>query len=144
MGPADILKVEEVIGLEEDIGRAVMPSMYIGMRPEQYGYPADMPQEEKTKIQMGLRAKLTSETLPQMLGYLDAMLAKNGTGWFVGDKPTIADCQIIPRLRHLRKGILDGIPTDCFAKYEKLNSFFQRFSDLPSVKAYYDKLAAAS
>merc|ERR1712139_496715 len=102
-----------------------------------YGYPADMPQEEKTKIQSGLRAKLTAETLPTMLGYMDAMLAKSGTGWFAGDKPTIADCQVIPRLRHLKKGVLDGIPTTIFDGFENLKKFYDAFHAIPEVKAYY-------
>merc|ERR1712166_1159533 len=141
----ELLKIEEVIGLEEDLGRAVMPSMYIGMRPAMYGYPEDLEAEKKTEIQLALRAKLMAEDgdIPRMLGYLDAMLKKSGTGWFVGDKPGIADCQVYCRLRHLSKGILDGIPKDCFAKNENVNSFFQKFSDLPNVKAYYEKLAAA-
>eukprot|EP00929_Paragymnodinium_shiwhaense_P109344 TRINITY_DN75750_c0_g1_i1.p1 TRINITY_DN75750_c0_g1~~TRINITY_DN75750_c0_g1_i1.p1 ORF type:complete len:221 (+),score=68.47 TRINITY_DN75750_c0_g1_i1:103-765(+) len=135
-----MLAVEEVIGLEEDIGKAVAPSLYIGMRPQVYGYPADMPKEEKSKIQLGLRATLMEGDLPKMLGYLENMLKENGTGWFVGDKPTIADCQVLPRLRHLTKGVLDGIPTTILEPYPELTAFKARMEDLPNVKAYYAKL----
>merc|ERR1719316_1485261 len=77
--PSLLLKIEEVIGLEEDIGRTVMPSMYIGMRPQAYGYPEDMAADKKTEIQMKLRATITAKAegdkpagdLMKQLGYLE-------------------------------------------------------------------------
>ncbi|CAK0824547.1 unnamed protein product [Prorocentrum cordatum] len=71
-----------------------------------------MSKEEKTKIQLSLREKLIEPEkgpLLKYLGYLQAFLGDND--FMVGKSPTIADCQIVPRLTHLTKGILDGIPT---------------------------------
>lgn len=142
--PSAVLKIEEVIGLEEDIGKAVMPSIYVGMRPEMYGYPADMPKEEKTKIQMSLREKLMEQdkgALVKYLGYLEAFLGDND--FMVGKNPTIADCQVIPRLSHCKNGVLDGIPTTILDGYPKLKAYYDRFCALPKVKAWYEKQAAA-
>jgi len=140
-----LLRIEELIGLEEDLGKAVTPSMYIGMRPQMFGYPEDMPKEEKTKIQLALREKLIAPEgdLTRMLGYLEKHLDGYGP-FFCGEKPTIADCQIIQRLRHLSKGVLDGIPATIIDGFPKLKKFYTDFHEIPQVKAYYQKLAEAS
>jgi len=143
--PTDkILKVEEVIGIEEDLGRAVMPSLYVGMRPHIYGYPEEMPQEERAEIQKKLREKLVAADgdIPRMLGYLENFLGDSQ--FMCGDEPTIADCQVIPRLRHLTKGVLDGVPTTILDGFPKLKAYSARFHELPKIKAYHEKLAAAA
>jgi len=142
--PQSTLKIEEAIGLEEDIGRTVAPSLYMGMKPQQYGYPEDMPKEERTKIQLKLRATIIEKPdgpLFQQLGWMEKLL---GEGPFMcGKSVTIADCQVIPRLRHLKKGILDGIPATILDDFPKLVEYYDRFHEIPEVKAYYEKLAAA-
>jgi len=142
--PEQILKIEEVIGLAEDLMRELMPSMYIGMRPQVYGYPEDMPDEDKKAIQMKLREKLIAPdgALPRFLGFLQAFLGESQ--FMCGDKPTIADCQVIPQLRHLTKGVLDGIPPTILDGFPKLKAYFDRFHCLERVKAYHGKLAAAA
>merc|ERR1712110_739220 len=139
--PHLLLKIEEAIGLEEDVGKSIMPSMYIGMRPHLYGHAADMPQAEKDKIQQKLRAALLEKPdgpLIKGLGYLENFLGDNDS--MCGKSPTIADCQIIPRLRHLKKGVLDGIPKTIVDDYPKLSKYYDRFHAIPEVKAYYDSL----
>jgi len=142
--PALLIKIEEVIGLEEDMTRSISPSMYIGMRPHNYGYPEDMPKEEKTKIQLALRERLIAQDgdIPKYLGIFEAMLADDRE--FICGPLTIADCQLIPRLRHLKKGVLDGIPATVVDAYPKLTAYYNRFHANEKVKAYYDKLAAAA
>jgi len=132
-----IPEIEEVIGLQEDVTRALVPSLYMGMRPHLCGYPSDMPEADRKAVQARLRAALVDGDLPRMLGYFDAMLRKNGTGWFCGKKPTIADCQVIPWLRSIRKGRADGIPTTLFDEMPNLKKFYGDFHDLPEVKKYY-------
>lgn len=142
--PSQLLKIEEVIGLEEDIGRTVAPSIYMGMRPHIYGYKEDMAKEEKAKIQAALRAKILEKPdgdLMKQLGYLQDFLGDND--FMCGKSPTIADCQVVPRLCHLTKGILDGIPTGLLTEnFPKLHAYKERFEALPEVKAYHEKLAA--
>jgi glutathione S-transferase len=143
--PRLILKIEEAIGLEEDISKAIMPSIYMGMYPQNYGYPEDMPKEERTKVQLALRAKLIEKPdgqLIKMLGYLEAFIGDND--YMCGKSPTIADCQVVPKLRHLTKGILDGIPTTLLDDFPKLKAYSERFYVIPEVKSWYEKLSSLS
>jgi len=140
--PAVVQKIEEVIGLQEDVARAMAPALYMGMRPHVYGYDENMPEAERKTIQAKLRAALVKDDLPRMFGYFEAMLEKNGTGFFVGKKPTIADCQVIPMLRTIKKGVQDGIPTTLFEDMPNLKKFYETFHEIPEVKAYYGGAAA--
>ena len=45
--PQEAMKVDEIIGLQEDLSAKLGVTIYVGMRPETYGYPADWPAEEK-------------------------------------------------------------------------------------------------
>jgi glutathione S-transferase len=78
--PVLAMQIDEVCGLQEDMARALAPSMAIGMRPETFGYPADLADAEKKAIQAKLRAALVAEggDIPRYLGYFEAMLEKNG------------------------------------------------------------------
>jgi glutathione S-transferase len=81
--PQDIDKareIDEVCGLQEDFARALTPSMYIAMRPHLFGYPENLPEEERKSIQAKLRAALVAEggDIPRFLGYFESILAKNG------------------------------------------------------------------
>lgn len=145
--PAEkLLQIEEVIGLEEDMGKAIVPSMYLGRMPEKFGHPADLAPEKKTEIQLALRAKLIEKPDGELLRFLrwfEGML-EDGRQFICGSEVTIADCQFIPRLRHLKKGVLDGIPATIVDDYPKLSAYFDRFHALDKVKAYHERLAAAA
>lgn len=134
----EMMKVEEVIGLSWDLVNAITPSMQLDRRPELYGREGTQ-QEELTKIAVGLRNKLSAENgdIDRFLGYLDKMLADNGTGWFVGTKPTIAECEVVPRLRSLRKGNRDGFPKEIVDKFSNLMQMYHAFHELPAIKAHY-------
>jgi glutathione S-transferase len=141
--PEKVLQIEEVIGLEEDMARAIMPSMYMNMKPEMFGHPADMPAEARKEVVTALRAKLVEPggDIHRFLGYFESMLS-DGRSYMCGDKPTIADCQLIPRLRILKKGVLDGVPANIVDEgYPKLTEYRERFHAIPSVQAYYQKAA---
>jgi glutathione S-transferase len=141
--PSTLLKIEEAIGLEEDMGKTISPSMYIGMRPHVYGHPEDMDKEKKSEIQLALRKKVFSEEgdMTKFLKSAEAFLGDNP--FLTGKNPTIADCQMIPRLTHLKSGILDGVPKTVLDAYPKLSAYYDRFMAIPNVKAWYEKRAAA-
>jgi hypothetical protein len=44
------LKIEEIIGLCEDDGRDFRPCIYMGMRPQAYGYPDGFEKTEEGKL----------------------------------------------------------------------------------------------
>jgi len=136
--PVEMMKAEEVIGVSWDLVTAITPSMQLDRRPQLYGWEGTQ-QEELTKIAVRLRNGLSSENgdINRFLGYLDKMLADNGTGWFVGTAPTIAECEVVPRIRSLRKGNRDGFPKDIVDKFSNLMKMYYAFHELPAIKAHY-------
>jgi len=136
--PVEMMKVEEVIGVSWDMVTEITPSMQLDRRPQLYGCEGT-PQEELTRRAVKLRDGLsaTGGEIDRFLGYLDQMLADNGTGWFVGDKPTIAECEVVPRIRSLRKGNRDGFPKDIVDKFANLMKMYYAFHELPAIKAHY-------
>ena len=52
--------------------------------------------------------------LCNMLKMFETKLEKSGTGFFVGDSPTIADCAFLPVVRQLRSGRCGVHPCWCF------------------------------
>lgn len=134
----EMMKVEEVIGLSGDLVTAIAPSMQLDRRPHLYGYDG-VPQEQLTKIASDLRDKLSAEDgdINRFLGFLDKLLAVNGTGWFVGKRPTIAECEVVPRLRALRKGNRARFPKEIVDKFANLMKMYYAFHELPAIKAHY-------
>ncbi|EKX44006.1 hypothetical protein GUITHDRAFT_153127 [Guillardia theta CCMP2712] len=133
------LKVDEIVGLQGDMARAIAPSIYVGMRPHVYGYAEDLPEAERKAIQGRLRETLLKDDIPRFLGYFEEKLVQNGTGFFVGDCVTIADCVMLPQLRQLKSGRLDGIPTDIVDGYPKLSEFYRMMMDIPCIRNHYEK-----
>jgi glutathione S-transferase len=74
------LRIDEVCGLQEDLARAIFPSGLIARNPQALGYPSDLPQEERAKIQAKVRAALVADggDIPRFLGYFEAILKTNG------------------------------------------------------------------
>ncbi len=95
--PLQALKVDEVLGVVEDINCLLSPSLH----------------EEDTERKMAMRKVLADETLPFWMGCLDRLLVANGgTGFLVGDRLTIADLKLYWLVDWLTMGILDGIPKE--------------------------------
>nr|AAN85429.1 glutathione-S-transferase [Pyrocystis lunula] len=136
--PVEFLKAEEVVGLSWDMVDAITPSMQLDRRPYLYGCEG-LPLEQLTKKAVEMREKLSAPDgeINRFLGYLDGLLAKNGTGWFVGNKPSLAECEMIPRLRSLRKGNRDGFPKTIVDKHKNLMKMYWAFHELPAIKAHY-------
>jgi len=137
--PSKLLQIEEVIGLEEEIDRMLSPSNRIVSKPEHFGYPADLPADLRWKIQRALRNRLTAEggDLQRMLSCLESYL-EDGSPFMCGDRITIADCQVIPLLRQLKSGTLDGVPVGLLDRFPRLKRYYSRFHELPEVKEHYD------
>ena len=139
--PIQALYVDEACGLQEDLAKALAPSMYIGMRPHcaLFGYPENLAEEERKSIQKRLRDALIAPggDVPRYLGYFEQILEKNGSGFLCGSKITIADCTLLPALRHFKSGRLDGIPTNILDGFPHLTAFYERMMSLPAVKAHY-------
>ena len=72
--PTSLLHIEEMIGLLEDMQRSWGPALYIGMRPQRFGYPEDFDGEEKEKLVKQLREKWLAEELPGFMQKFDKVL----------------------------------------------------------------------
>jgi len=100
--PLEALKVDEVLDFLTEIGE----TLSLAMHPTRAGFDSFASEEKKLEV----RARIASDILPPKLSKLNSILEANGTGFLVGEKPTIADCSLRCSLRWLSKGILDGIP----------------------------------
>ena len=93
--PLQALKVDEVLGVGEDINCLLGPSLH----------------EEDAGRKMAMRKALAEETLPYWMACLDRLLVMNGnSGFIVGNSLTIADLKLYWIIDWLTMGILDGIP----------------------------------
>jgi glutathione S-transferase len=93
--PLQALKVDEALGVGEDINCLLEPSLH----------------EEDTERKMAMRKVLADETLPFWMSCLDRSLVANGsTGFIVSNNLTIADLKLYWIIDWLTMGILDGIP----------------------------------
>ena len=114
MYPADadkMLEIEEVIGLSDDMAKAWQPGLYMGMgRHTMYGHPEDFP--EKDACVKKLREGFVQEGLPKFMEFFTKKLQAAGP-FMCGDKPTIADLQVLAQLRYFTKGVADHVPADC-------------------------------
>jgi len=103
--PLQALKVDEALGVGEDINCLLEPSLH----------------EQDTERKMAMRKVLAEETLPFWMGCLERLLVANGgTGFIVGKDLTIADLKLYWIIDWLATGILDGIPTNLTDGFENL------------------------
>lgn len=134
--------IDEAIGFLEDLQNSWSPNLYMGMRPEKYGYPEGWSKTEEGVATIKLlREKWVQDELPAFLTAIESMIEKNGGKWLVsGDKPTIADCVAVPLLRSFTKGHIDHVDTGCIeAKSTAVADYVKRFCALSEIKGRYDK-----
>jgi len=93
--PLQALKVDEALGVGEDINCLLGPSLH----------------EQDTDRKMAMRKLLAEETLPFWMDCFERLLVANGSsGFIVGNDLTIADLKLYWIIDWLTMGILDGIP----------------------------------
>ena len=107
--PADdllkALKVDEALGVGEDINCLLGPSLH-------------EPDEER---KMAMRKELAKVTLPFWMTCFERLLIANGsTGFIVGDSLTVADLKLYWIIDWLISGILDGIPTSLIDDFDNV------------------------
>jgi glutathione S-transferase len=137
--PAEKLyEIEEAMGLVADFTRAWMPSLYVSMRPQNFGYPEGFQSTDECKeITKALRNKFVETELPKYLKYLADMIDKNGGKFLCGDEPTIADCLAVPQLRGFSRGHIDHVPSDSLDVEPRIVEYIRRFCDLDGIKGRY-------
>lgn len=138
--PADkALEVDEMMGLTDDLVRDWRPMIYLGMRPEVFGYPAEVKgTEEHAERVKTLRVAFVQNDLPKYMKLVSDKIEAAGGAFVAGPEPTIADCHLVPALRNYQKGHIDHVPTTCLDEYPVVIAYIKRFLELPTVKAYYE------
>jgi glutathione S-transferase len=103
--PLQALKVDEALGVGEDMNNLIEPSLH----------------EDDTTRKMAMRKQLAEETLPYWMACFERLLEANGnTGFIVGDNLSIADLKLYWIIDWLTSGILDGIPTTLVDAFENV------------------------
>ena len=103
--PLQALKVDEALGVGEDINCLLAPSLH----------------EQDTERKLAMRKMLAEETLPFWMDCLERSLVANGsTGFMVGKNLTIADLKLYWIIDWLTMGILDGIPKNLLDGFENV------------------------
>lgn len=134
---ASRLKVNEVLGLAGDLDKSWTPCLYMGMMPQKFGYPegSNRTKEGKERTKK-LRENFAAGDLRKFLEYYTKLLNKTGA-FFCGDKPTLADCHILPQLRAFTAGHIDYVPTDCLNDFPVVVAWIARMLEHPLIKKYY-------
>jgi glutathione S-transferase len=130
--PKKAFRVDEVIGLHDDVMGSIRPSILVMRDPKLW-------KREAARKQAEMRKELAEVKLPEMFAHYEKVLETNGTGYFVGASPTIADVAVFAQLRFITSGILDGIPKTVVEPFPKLNAFYVRVSHLPGIEKYYSE-----
>jgi glutathione S-transferase len=139
--PTDkMFDVEQAIGVVGDLIGAWSPNLYLGMRPQKYGYAEGYNQTDEGKeLIKKMRTEFVTDggDLTKYLKYLSDLIEKNG-GTFLcgGDKPTIADCIAIPTIRNFTRGHIDHVDTGC-VNNPIIIAYVERFCALPEIKGRY-------
>lgn len=133
------LQIEEALGLIADMSRAWRPALYIGMRPETFGYPQGdaWAKEEKDATVKKIREAFLATELPKYMGYYAELIKEaGGNAFLLGEDLTIADIAAYQGITYFRKGIADYVPADCLDQYAEVLAFLKRVEEHPKVAAY--------
>ena len=127
-----LYKIEEAMGVVEDLRQSWAPCLYVANAPTKYGHPEGFSQTDagKETVQR-MRETWVRESLPKFAGYLQGLLASNDGAWLASTKdPTIVDCVAVVFLRGFTRGHVDHVPTTCLDDFPVLVDYIKRFCAL--------------
>merc|ERR1712241_1166841 len=114
-------KIDEIIDTATDITNIIGVTMRM--------------KDEQEKL--AARKELSTGKLPEILEALEKILTQNGsTGFYVGDKMTIADLAVWRLMGWINGGVLDGIPKEILDPYKQVNAHFKAMEENPQIRAY--------
>jgi glutathione S-transferase len=85
------LRIDQVTNLVEEFGQICGRAMFIG---------------DEAQIKEAV-AKVKAEDVPKYLGHLERLLKQNGTGYFVGNRLTLADIVVLDVATGFSENIVD-------------------------------------
>jgi len=130
------IRIEEMLGLADDLQRAWMPSLYVGMRPSWLGHPADWTAEAKGAKVKEMREAFLQDELPKYMRFLARELKASGA-FIAGSQVTIADCQLYPQLAYFERGVADHVPKTVLDAYPEVTQYMARMRAIPALKDWY-------
>ena len=136
-----LFDIEEALGLMDDFAASWAPCLFMGMRPQNFGYPEDFAKTEEGKECIKrMRTSWLEHKLPEHAKHIAEMIEKSGGVWIASkEQPTIADCAAFCQLIAFTKGYMDHVPVDCLDKYPAIKEYLARFKELPEIKEWYAK-----
>ncbi|KAJ9462943.1 Glutathione S-transferase 4 [Diplonema papillatum] len=135
-GP-EYLKVEEAMGLVEDMAKDWDPCFSITLYPDKYGHDAEFLKTDVGKAKIAeMREGWVKDSLPKFAKFFSQMIDENG-GFLCGKKPTIADCLLLPHLRKFQKGMYEPVPVTCLDQYTTLTAWIKRMMEIPEIAEWY-------
>mmetsp|Transcript_11349 Transcript_11349/g.38696 ORF Transcript_11349/g.38696 Transcript_11349/m.38696 type:complete len:260 (-) Transcript_11349:607-1386(-) len=132
--PVKALAVDEVLGVMEDFTGDMFP--LTAMEPAFKQVTSSVAAKQKAAVQ----AAVCEDTLPKHLQTLETLLEHNGTGWFVGTAPTIADVAVASIVRVFTTGFAErwGFSKDVPKAYPKLMAMCESLEALPPVRKWLE------
>merc|ERR1719356_740402 len=103
-------------------------------RHTMFGHPEEFP--EKAACVQKMPESFLANDLPKFMGFFATKLEKTGA-FLCGDKPTIADLQLLAQLRYYTKGVADHVPANSLEPYTVVTAWMARMHELPQIKAWY-------
>eukprot|EP00584_Thalassiosira_punctigera_P010567 CAMPEP_0172533224 /NCGR_PEP_ID=MMETSP1067-20121228/6006_1 /TAXON_ID=265564 ORGANISM="Thalassiosira punctigera, Strain Tpunct2005C2" /NCGR_SAMPLE_ID=MMETSP1067 /ASSEMBLY_ACC=CAM_ASM_000444 /LENGTH=235 /DNA_ID=CAMNT_0013317841 /DNA_START=124 /DNA_END=831 /DNA_ORIENTATION=+ len=133
------LKVEQALGLAGDMKRAWMPAMYMGMRPQKFGYPPKDEWDEADAVIERMRKGFVADELPKYMGFFTDLINESGGKFLCGDDLTIADILAYQEIAYFGRGIADHVPKESLEPYPDILAWMGRVDAHPKVAAYKAK-----
>lgn len=100
-------------------------------------YNPEEDEEKKAAHKKAHREWLAENSLRQHFQWFSEQLAKNGTGWLVGQAVTIADLKLMSLVRMYTSGIVDHIEPTVVDQFEGLRAHMDRVLAIPQVVDWY-------
>ena len=99
--------------------------------------PSNAETDPAKKKQM--RLDLVAGALTKKIGYLEEQATRDGDGWLVGNRMTIADIAAWRLFGWLTSGIIDDIPADLIQPFPNLRDICTRVGQQPKVRDWVEK-----
>lgn len=121
--PLAAMRVDECLLVVDDVIAAIRPSL------------AEKDDDKKA----AMRKTLAEETLPKWFGLMEANLQNRGHSHAAGNCFTVADLAFYNLFMWMKKGALDGVPTNILDPYTKLCAIVEAVASHPKVKEWNAK-----
>jgi len=129
--PIEALRVDEVISLTEDVGSAFSGQYAIRGNPS-------LSQEQKDAELKKFFEDVAATKLPRFFAAFEKLLGANGSGFFVGSAPTLADVVVYTILRPAVNKVIP-LPENVLDSHPGVKAFYHKIDSIPEVAAWYSK-----